>query len=158
VTNLIDLPYAPEQSSYAYNKSDGIVTVTLDGGLSKSRKDVIGNASVINCEWVLNTTQFKEFMLFFNIIAQKGVRSFKAALILDKPVAETFDAKFVPGTLTSSAPNELQNYVSANLEVVPIELTDQEYADFIKDQYPNSYVTMFNDLAAIIGFNYNTLV
>tara|TARA_R110002096_G_scaffold236038_2_gene426410 strand:- start:3545 stop:4021 length:477 start_codon:yes stop_codon:yes gene_type:complete len=158
MANLIDLPYAPERSSYSYSKSDGIVTITLDGGLSKSRKDVIGNASIVSCEWVLNTTQFEEFMLFYNIIAQKGVRPFKAALILDKPSAETFDARFVPDTLVSSAPNELQNYVSASLEVVPVELTDQQYADFIKAQYPNSYVTMFNDLAAIIGFNYNTLV
>lgn len=114
------LPYKPERSSYNYARRSHVITVELEGGLSKARKDIIGGSSFVSCTWFLKPDEFEYFTAFYNAIAGDASKSFTASLILDKPYPQEFVCKFVPDSLESSSPTALLYNVSAELEVTPI--------------------------------------
>lgn len=125
------LPYKPERSSYVYDHRSHVIAVDLEGGLSKSRKDIDGGSSFVSCTWYLKPDEFEYFTAFYNAIAGDGSKSFKANLILDKPYTQLFDCKFVPDSLKSVSPSALLYTVSAELEVTPIKDDAMDFMYFV---------------------------
>lgn len=128
---LETLPFVPEKASYNYSKTSDVISVQLDGGLSRSRRDIIDNAAYIDCEWFFDSLEFDYFMLFHKVVAGRGAISFQIHLLLDKPELETFTAKFVPNSIQVSEPSSQSYRVTAQLEVEPKPNTGTELQDLL---------------------------
>ena len=118
------LTLPPDQFSYVYNPAKDVVSIELDGGLSKSRRDIQGSAAIIDCNWFLNLADYQYFRAFFNFNTKKGAQSFLIDLLVDQPYLEEYEAKFVPDSVTMDNPIGLSRKITARLEIVPIEDSD----------------------------------
>ena len=133
----------PEQSSYRYGPDNSVITTTLDGGYSKSRTDLVNNASIVSCSWLLKDYHYQYFRAFFKAATDKGVFPFLIDLILDQPYLEEYEAKFIPESVQMDTPQGLMYTVTADLEVIPI--ADIEFAQGIVDAYtPGGYDYLYN--------------
>lgn len=111
----------PEQSGYAVSATKDVITVELGGGFSRSRKDIVNSASIIDCRWTLNLEEYQYFRAFFNIVTKKGTLPFLIDLLLDQPYLEEYEAKFVPDSVRMSDPFGLSRVCTAQLEVIPLD-------------------------------------
>lgn len=115
---LSKFPFLPEQSSYSYAKPNDTVSITLDGGLSKSRRDIVGAPATVSCTWYLKLDEYQYFSAFYNIALNNGADSFLIDLILDQPEVLEYVAKFIPDSFEMTEPSGLQMIVSVRLEVL----------------------------------------
>lgn len=125
----------PEQASYNFNPKNEVVSIDLEGGLSRSRKDVLGASAFVDCRWFLTSEQYQYFKAFYNLSAGRGALPFLIDLLLDQPFLEEFTAKFVADSFEMSDPRGLSFQVSAQLEVTPI--IDEAFDEIILDSYIN---------------------
>ena len=123
------LIYAPEQASYVYNPANDVVSITVEGGPSRSRRRVKGSPAIINVTWRLNRAEYQYLRAFYHSAGKEGASTFLIDLLLDQPYLEEFEAKFVPDTFEMSEPVGLSFLQSAQLEVKPKD--DQDYYDLI---------------------------
>ena len=114
---LTTLPFLPEKSSYSYNQLDGLLSVELEGGLSKSRVDKKGKSQLVDCQWILDEKEFLFFMQFKEVIAANGANRIKVNLILDSNTVELYDCKIVPDSVVLSQPSSVSFVVSCQLEI-----------------------------------------
>jgi len=117
---LQKLDLLPERNGYTYKPGNSIVTIELEGGLSRSRVDQVNSASYVDCQWVLNREQYEYFRAFYNGITFKGVAPFLIELILDKSFPQEVQVKFVPDTVEMSDPFGMVLTCKATLELIPI--------------------------------------
>lgn len=118
---LQKLELLPESSSYSATPNESVVSVQLEGGVSRTRLDLVNVATVVECQWILDRNEYLYLSVFFNSIVEKGSKPFLIDLILDKHYSEERIAKFVPGTFRMSAPVGLSFQCEATLEVAPLE-------------------------------------
>lgn len=113
------LAYMPVRDSYTLTPAYNIVEARLDGGKSRRRRDTIGGIHVITPTWILDKTQYTNFMAFFRERLQDGSRQFRCQLLSEQ-------AFVMPHlvTLLGAMPKLTQQagdayFVSAVLEVTP---------------------------------------
>lgn len=123
------LSFLPERSGYAYNNNSGLLTVEVEGGLSKSRADFVGGGNIVDVTYQLTADEYEFFMIFYNTIAEKGAAEIVAPLILDGRSVEEYTCKFVPNSVQMSEPNGSRYIVNCQLEVQNSE-TGTRKADF----------------------------
>lgn len=116
---LPKLELLPESSSYSATPNNSVVSVQLEGGVSRSRLDLVNVATLVDCQWVLDRKEYFYLSVFFNSIVMKGVNPFLIDLIIDKPYKEERVAKFVPETFRMHSPVGLSFICEATLEVAP---------------------------------------
>ena len=126
---LTKLQLRPEQSTYVFNPAEDVVSVTVEGGASRSRRTVIGSHAIIDCTWTLNFADYQYLRAFYHSVGKQGSAPFLIDLLLDQPYLEEFEAKFVPDTFEMSEPIGLSFKQSAQLEVKP--KNDTDYYDAI---------------------------
>jgi len=114
----------PESSGYVYSLANEVVAVELEGGLTRSRRDVVGASSFVECQWTLNREDYQYFRAFYNFETDRGASPFTIDLLLDQPYLQEFTAKFVADSLRLSEHQGLMYRLSARLEVVPIYDSD----------------------------------
>ncbi len=131
--------YLPEQSGYTYNNQQNILSVKLDGGLSKTRVDLVDGPAIVEVEWIFDLGEYQWFRAFFNQAINYGTNPFLIDLVLDQPYHQEFTAKFVADSISTTDVAGLSLHVSAQLEVLPIDnseidtfvlLYDGEYGVF----------------------------
>lgn len=115
----------PESSSYSVADGSEVVSVQLDGGLSRRRRDIIGASSKVDVSWILTQDGFAYLRSFFRGITGKGALPFLIDLILDDYELTEHTASFVEGSLKLTAQKGHTYWASAQLEVTPNEDTDQ---------------------------------
>lgn len=118
--NLTVFPFLPEKSSYVYQKQSGVISTDIAGGLSRSRLDLVGTASLVNCQWIFTAEEYEYFQYFFRFIAKEASNSFICPLILDKRTQQDFICKFVVDSIELSQPSAFSFIVTASLEVEPL--------------------------------------
>jgi len=126
---LTTLPFLPETTSYSTTPSSGIVTVKLDGGLSKSRLDVLGSSSIVSCSWLLTTEEFSQLMAFYHVVGAKGSRVFIADLVIYGTLQQV-ECRFVADSLRINSPSFSAVGVSAELEVLEGLLDFTQYYNY----------------------------
>lgn len=113
------LQLLPEQAGYSYKRGSELLSVQLDGGRSKIRKDLEGVPSIVECRWFLSDCDYQYFTAFLNNRINKGLDFFLIDLILDQPFTEEFVARFVPDSIEMGNVRGLSVVVGAELEVEP---------------------------------------
>lgn len=149
---LPKFPFIPEQASYNYTKAKELVAISLEGGLSKSRRDIVGGAATVDCTWFLDLAEYQYFSAFFNVAISHGADEFRIDLLLDQPELSEYTAKFVVDSFELSEPSGLQVVVTAQLEVIPIDTKDLDeivLALYGVDGYFAELTTLVNESLVI---------
>lgn len=145
---LPKLAIPPDQDSYEAAPGSEVLSVKLDGGVSRSRRDFIGAAAGFRVQWTLTPTEYQYLDSFFKHI-KNGSLPFLIDLILDGPVMLEYTAKFVPGSYKLAKQSGLTYIVSAELEV----------ASLLSPPNPTQYLGYKDilDTGTVIG-RYNTVL
>lgn len=121
----------PDNSSYSVTDGKEVISVALDGGASKYRRDIIGASSIVDVQWVCDRDEFHYIRAFYRSLLGKGSEPFSIDLILDSALPAPHKAYFIPGSMVLTGQKGLSYYVSARLEVEPIEINDETEIDYV---------------------------
>lgn len=116
----------PLQETYSVTDGNEVISVILDGGLSRSRADILNAASTVQVSWNFDREEYRYFRAFFSVISRKTAEPFLIDLYMNAPELTEHEAKFIPGTVSLSGQRGLEFTVSATLEVKP-NADDFEY-------------------------------
>ncbi len=122
---------APDNSSYSVTDGKEVVSVALDGGAGRYRRDILGASSVVNVQWVCSREEFHYIRAFFRSLTGKGSSPFAIDLILDDPLPVEHKAYFIPGSMTLTGQKGLSYYVTAQLEVEPVDVDADAEIDYV---------------------------
>lgn len=123
---LYTLTIPPDQSSYTVIDGLETLSVKLDGGASKYRRDVLNATSFVTVQWSLNPDDYKYIRAFYNTATASGSVPFLIDLLLDFPELTQHQAYFIPGTMKLQSQAGLQYVVVAQLEVKPIPANEED--------------------------------
>lgn len=148
MTVLTKLILPPNNSSYSVTDGKEVVSVALDGGAGRYRRDIIGASSAVSVQWVCDRGEYEYLRAFYRSLLGKGALPFLIDLILDDPLPVEHKAYFVPGSMVLTGQRGLSYYVSAQLEVEPAEVDDVAEADFaaIYSIFGSNWQTVFPPL------------
>lgn len=113
------LSLAPDQSGYSVEDGQEVLSVKLDGGLSRYRRDVVGAASMVRVQWTVGPTEYTYLRAFYRTTTARGTEAFLVDLILDNATLTRHEAYFVPGSMKLTGVSGLTYTVQAALEVKP---------------------------------------
>jgi hypothetical protein len=147
---LPKLNYLPEQSGYIYNNADNVLSFKLDGGLSKTRVDIVDSPAIVEVEWIFDLGEYQYFRAFFNSAINSGTNPFNIDLVLDQPFLQEFVAKFVANSISTTDVFGLSLRVIAQLEVLPVDNSD---IDEIVLLYAGDY-SVFGHLEKLVNVDW----
>lgn len=130
--NKLSIP--PDQSGYAMTAGSGVLRVELDGGLGRYRRDILNQASLVDCSWTVNQAEYNYLMAFFRVNEKNGGDGFNIDLILDSQEPTEYVAHIIPGSWRLTGQKGTGYTVTAQLEVEAAE-HDYEYDQGIIDIY-----------------------
>ncbi len=133
---LTKLTIPPDQSGYSVTDGNEVISVKLDGGASRFRRDVLNAASRVTVQWSVTPDNFRYLRAFYRSVTAQGSTPFLIDLLLDEPELTEHQAYFIPGTMRLQSQRGLQYVVAAELEVAP-DLPDSEYDAIL--------VTLYNE-------------
>ena len=125
------LMLTPESSGYTSQHPDNVISIQLDGGASRFRLDKIGGVHIVTVEWILVPDEYHYFNAFHRAVTKSGSEPFFIDLITYLGDAVEHTAHFVPGSVSLSQQIARVYYVSAQLEVLPVPINDQDEIDFV---------------------------
>lgn len=150
---MMKLALSPEASTYSAKPGAETISVALEGGSSRFRRDILGAAAEINCEWRLNEIEHQYFMAFYRSATRHGSLPFAIDLMLDSPWLQEYIAHFVPGSLELAGVAGEARIMRAVLEVLP--LAEDEALDgaivAIYGIYGDQMNDFFADLAELVN-------
>lgn len=151
---LVKLALSPDSSSYSVADGEDVIATKLDGGLSRYRLDILGASSKVSVKWICDRTQYKYLRAFYSVLINKGATPFIIDLILNDPLPVEHVAYFIPGSMALTNQQGCVYEVSAQLEVEPISVTDDDvifaalYGEFgsnYETEFP-AFEDMFDNL------------
>lgn len=129
------LSFVPERAQYAATDSVQVNTKQVDGGLPRTRRDIVGSTTQVQCQWILSSADYETLYAFYLArITSLADFSFNASLILDNPEIETFLCTFMPGTWQLLTDSFDTKTVQAMLEASPLTV-DPIYNNSFIDVY-----------------------
>jgi hypothetical protein len=127
---LLNLP--PDQASYVVTDGKEVVYNQLEGGFGRYRRDILNSNSLVDLQWTVNRGGLDYLTDFFENITNSGSLPFTIFLYIDSGIALTEQtAYFVPETFKISEGNGFSFIVSAQLEIKPLEINEDEAFDYI---------------------------
>jgi hypothetical protein len=129
---LPKLTLAPDQSGYTAGTAENeILSVKLDGGFSRYRRDQLRSTFNVDVQWTVGPVQYAYLRAFYRTAVNQAEEVFEIDLQADDPVMRTYEAHFVPGSFKLSAVTGNQYTVGASLEVKPITMESDVDEAFI---------------------------
>lgn len=150
--SLIKLMLPPDQTSYTVTDGAEVVSVDLDGGAARYRRDILGATSRVAVQWTAGVDEYKYLRGFYRGITISGSLPFEIDLIVDANELTTHKAYFIPKSFALRQQQGLTYIVGAELEIYPADITDSLsafvllYNEFGKTwaQYENIINEMMN--------------
>lgn len=148
----------PDNSSYSVTDGKQVVSVQLDGGAGRYRRDILGATSRVSCSWILGREDYKYLRSFFRTLTVSGSKPFLIDLILDEATLTEHKVYFVPDSMQLTAQKGLTYWVSAQLEAYPAEVDSE--ADLIYavlyGEYGSNWKTEFPITEDLLNLIMNT--
>lgn len=122
----------PDAAGYTDKAPNEVISVELDGGASRFRRDKIGARKMVSCTWTLDPLQYQYILAFFNTTTKRGSLAFLCDLVSEDgngPVEH--ECNFIPGSFGLSSQKGLTYVVQAQLEVKPLTMDDTFNADLV---------------------------
>lgn len=148
------LVISPDSVGYTTLDGEEVVSIQLDGGASRTRRDKIGASSFVNCRWSLNALQYLYLRAFYNTATAKSSIPFLVDLLIDKPDVVEHVARFVPGSWSLAETRGRGYFVEARLEVDPVAI-DEEFDEALIEFYgiyEDDLPLFLNDLEQFVNF------
>jgi hypothetical protein len=114
----VKLELVPDESGYSYSDSSDYIQIPLDGGLPRTRKDILDGARFINVTWIVDADWYQYLRQFVAANLLNDSEDFEIDLFLDSPDLTTHLVSFVPDSLKLISQQGLQYTVSATLEAL----------------------------------------
>lgn len=127
---LPKLSLSPLLSNYVYSDKQGIKSIYLIGGNPRQRKDLLNPYFDVNCSFVLSASEYDDLMIFYRNTIKSGALPFRIDLKTDYSDIQEHQA-FLSGGLRLTKTNNVNYYVSAKLQVKPIERNEIADNDFV---------------------------
>ena len=70
------LEITPLQAGYAVVHGTETLSVRLDGGSSRFRRDILGSSDILNVRWNLNSLEFEYIQAFYRNVTKNGSEPF----------------------------------------------------------------------------------
>jgi hypothetical protein len=149
---LVKLPLPPEKSSYVYETAREVVSIKLDGGKSRKRKDLLNSASTVRCSWFLQPVEYQYFMAFYQSVTSRGATDFTIDLLLEQPYLEETTVCFISDSLSVKNIG-LSFEVSCELEVKL--QNDIDFAEIVVLLYDgkDGPLLFFNALEQLVNYD-----
>lgn len=148
---LPTLALVPESTTFSANVGDGVLSVKLDGGASRYRRNYIGSTYDVKCSWVLNKAQYEYMKAFYRTACNDGSTPFYLKMIFEDGELKPYKAYFKPKSLTTSGPDAGQVFnVSADFEVYPNQ--DAAINDDILIAFEGNFPTAEDELNDITNY------
>ena len=155
---MTKLELSPSTSGYSVKPGTETLSVKLDGGLSRHRKDIANSASLVSVSWVCDRNQFRYINSFYNLITDKGALPFELDLIIDNHELTNHTCKFVRGSFRLASKVGHRHVVTAQLEIKPIPYEDEDlelafvvlYGEYGED-WESQFPTDESDIDEIIN-------
>lgn len=109
----------PEQDGYRLRRGRETVSIRLDGGASRVRRDVVGAAHTAECTWVCSSEEYVAITGFFRERLQSRSRLFRIPLLIDAGVTVNYLARVLDDPEELATTRGLMHTVRATLEVLP---------------------------------------
>jgi len=120
----------PDQNSYSFSDFPECISVELEGGAPKIRKDIANSFFRLNVQWSLNQDQYNYIRYFYRYVLNSGALPFFLDLYVDDPFElKTHQCQIVPGSFGLANQKGNLFVVKAVLYVKPIEM-DQDNQEF----------------------------
>src|SRR5690242_15106844 len=94
--SLIKIKCQPNSDGYAIKEGNEVISVELDGGGPRMRRDKIGAVAVANVKWDCHQARYDYLKAFHRTATAKGSLPFNIDLVLDNSVPTTYKVRFVP--------------------------------------------------------------
>lgn len=156
----IKFNFTPDQAGYSFRDRQETVSIALDGGLAKYRRDILGAATMVQVQWTLSESEYDYFRAFYKSITLSGSVPFLIDLAIDDAVIEEYTAYFVPESIRVISAGGLYMQVTAELEVESKDRNADEdvYKVILFNEYGEDYVTLFppdeSDIDQIINVDF----
>jgi hypothetical protein len=116
----------PDQGGYNVSDGNEVISTKLDGGSSRMRRDIVGNAYKVAVSWSLNPNDYRYVKGFHNITVNKGADAFLMDLYVDRENLTEHECRFIPSTFKLARQRGNMFVVTAQLEVTPVTLSQSE--------------------------------
>lgn len=141
---LQKLSVTPTQASYSVNDGREVVSIQLDGGAARYRRDILNANSIVSVNWVLDKTGFNYIRGFYRVTTASGSLPFLIDLIIDEADLTEHEAHFTPNSLKVTGIDGGRYLVSAELEVKPNVPSDDNISFIVLfGEYGSDYETLF---------------
>lgn len=130
----IKLP-CPTEAGYSVRENTGeFLQVTLDGGVPKTRRNIVGAWKAVDCRWIFDVVQLRAFEeLYYYFSATGG--PFEIPLVLSGPLKE-YKAVFTPRSKKISNPRGHYYEVTATILVEPNDFDESTISKWMLiDEY-----------------------
>lgn len=109
---------APEKQGYTHQDGNEVISVALDGGLSRTRKDKINAAMTVSVQWSCDKITYNYMRSFYRGVTESGALPFLIDLLIDDACTLTeVEARFVPGTFRLASHSGINYIITATLEI-----------------------------------------
>lgn len=113
------LVIAPDQEGYSVTPGSEFLSVQLQGGRSKQRRDIMGATSRVRVQWSTDRSGFNYLQAFYRLYVNNPTDGFLIDLYMGEAALTQHTAYFVPDSWSLDS-NEGHGFdVSATLEVIP---------------------------------------
>lgn len=143
----------PPDLTYSVQDGVEVISVQLDGGAPRMRRDILGATSTVDVEWRVGRDEFLYLRAFYRSVTVSGSEPFTIDLVLDSPSTTEHTARFKPGSMRLTGQEGYLHVVSAQLDVTPI-LPDTEYdigMVAVWNEYGSAYGTVFAALSKLVN-------
>lgn len=107
-------------NSEGYTAQDGteLLSVQLDGGLPRVRRDLLGAAVRVHLGWTVSAAHYRYLRAFYNIYINDA-QPFLIDLLFNEMNLKEYQALFVPGSFKLTGQAGLTYTVEADIDVKP---------------------------------------
>ena len=118
---MYKLNIPPDRASYSAKQENGIISVKLEGGVSRYRKDLEGVSKIVNVRWFVRDDGYDYLWAFYDTATNSGALPFLIDLILENSNMTEYEAYFsTPLSLSSQSGDSYT--LSSKLEVKPLPI------------------------------------
>lgn len=145
----------PDQDGYTVEDGIETISVALDGGLSRSRADIIGAAATVSVKWTLDPNNYLYIRSFYKGTTRSGAEPFLLDLLYNVPTLTECVCKFIPGTFKLIEQTGLTYVVAATLEVVSVEDDLDEMTSYalMMGIYGDESISFMNELGELVNID-----
>lgn len=123
---MAKLLLTPLIQGYSYSPKNEVVSIDLDGGSPRKRRDKIGVYGAVNCQFILTSNQYRYFMAFYRTKIKSGSLSFTIDLKTEDAFLIEHEAFIRNDSLKLTQQKGDLFYISLSLEVKPITRSESE--------------------------------